>query len=333
MALSDYSYPRLKTLPHYGDWKAEFESGTLVYYERCGSDYGFYGANVSTLSDTAAVTGDGYGMIYETLPAGDVIAAVDGVQVTLKKAAAVPVRYGEETYYLLPLPAEVVNTATPPAKFYQTVDIEGRTYYYNPHFASTVTAGETMPAPPEQVMIRTARQLYNLSRYYGTYAMELSANCTFLQGRDVDYTAYDWKNYGAEGKTVSVQQPIGASADLPFSRTYNGGYHRISGVSFLSETGADYVGLFGYNTGDLRNIVLAAEPDRAEPSELPVWCSGKPCMWAHWRAGTAAASITAPPPDISSPAAHTAAVPSTSARWWVTTTAPAPSAVAALSYR
>ena len=33
MGLTDYSYPKLQGIPHYGDWKAEFESGSLAYYE------------------------------------------------------------------------------------------------------------------------------------------------------------------------------------------------------------------------------------------------------------------------------------------------------------
>ncbi len=33
MGLGAYSYPRLMGLTHYGDWQAQFEAGTLVYYE------------------------------------------------------------------------------------------------------------------------------------------------------------------------------------------------------------------------------------------------------------------------------------------------------------
>ena len=51
LGLTLYSYPKLKNLPHYGDWKAEFEDGALVYYERYDDDsYGFFGANVEALS-------------------------------------------------------------------------------------------------------------------------------------------------------------------------------------------------------------------------------------------------------------------------------------------
>lgn len=56
LGLNQYSYPKLKDLPHYGDWQAAFEDSALVYYEWYGEkSYGFFGANVSTLSDKPVV--------------------------------------------------------------------------------------------------------------------------------------------------------------------------------------------------------------------------------------------------------------------------------------
>ena len=63
MGLTDYSYPKLQGIPHYGDWKAEFESGSLAYYEKyktdIGESYGFLGGNVSSQRDDQNVLGDG----------------------------------------------------------------------------------------------------------------------------------------------------------------------------------------------------------------------------------------------------------------------------------
>lgn len=43
LGLTLYSYPKLKNLPHYGDWKAEFEEGALVYYEKyADGSYGWF---------------------------------------------------------------------------------------------------------------------------------------------------------------------------------------------------------------------------------------------------------------------------------------------------
>ena len=59
-------------LTHYGDWQAQFEAGTLVYYEvYSDGSYGFRGANKSTVKTTGTVAGDGYGMVYSTLPEQD----------------------------------------------------------------------------------------------------------------------------------------------------------------------------------------------------------------------------------------------------------------------
>ena len=70
MGLTDYSYPKLQGIPHYGDWKAEFESGSLAYYEHyqngTAAGYGFLGGNVSSLRDDETMLGDGYGMIYDS---------------------------------------------------------------------------------------------------------------------------------------------------------------------------------------------------------------------------------------------------------------------------
>ena len=72
MGLGAYSYPRLMGLTHYGDWQAQFEAGTLVYYEvYSDGSYGFRGANKSTVKTTGTVAGDGYGMVYSTLPEQD----------------------------------------------------------------------------------------------------------------------------------------------------------------------------------------------------------------------------------------------------------------------
>ena len=115
--------------------------------------------------------------------------------------------------------------------------------------------------------MRTARQLYNLSLYYSNYAGILSSGAAFIQGRSIDYAAYDWADYGANGAAVSVQQPIGAAADTPFRFSYNGSGYPITGVSFRS-TGFDgYAGMFGYNVGELRSIVLTSdEPRETSPT-------------------------------------------------------------------
>lgn len=286
MGLTDYSYPKLQGIPHYGDWKAEFESGSLAYYEHyqngTAAGYGFLGGNVSSRRDDETVLGDGYGMIYDSKPTASVTvtywtwtAAGVAVQKTemLAADAAVQVTYNGRSYYLLPLPTGVVNTEyVDPNSFYQEVRVDGAAYLYAPHFARTVTTpGEDGTVEsPTGVSIRTARQLYALSLYYDEYRERLDESSVFVQERGIDYVSYDWKNYGRNGTEPSAnlpQFPIGDSTAKPFIHTYNGQRHEIIsapitgnglGRGGTENAGEVYAGLFGCNAGELRDIVLIA---------------------------------------------------------------------------
>lgn len=274
LGLTLYSYPKLKNLPHYGDWKAEFEDGALVYYERYNDDsYGFFGANVEALSATETVKGDGYGVVYENnLPTDPVIVTVDGTPYTLDKNTKITITVTDKsktkTYYLLPLPADLVQKVeTVPTGFYTELMVggaAGKAYYYNPHFAKTALAANA--GAPELVSIRTARQLYALSEYYDKYANEkvLHKNAAFQQERDIDYGTYGWALYGKGGKVVTQQAPIGQTEDAPFKHRYDGGSHIITGVSFASGENGHAVGLFGFVTGTLENIVVTTSKKLAE---------------------------------------------------------------------
>ena len=286
MGLTDYSYPKLQGIPHYGDWKAEFESGSLAYYEHyqngTAAGYGFLGGNVSSLRDDETVLGDGYGMIYDSKPTASVTVTywtwtATGVAVQktemLAADAAVQVTYNGRSYYLLPLPTGAANTEyVDPNSFYQEVRVDGAAYLYAPHFARTVTTpGEDGTVEsPTGVSIRTARQLYALSLYYDEYRERLDESSVFVQERGIDYVSYDWKNYGRNGTEPSAnlpQFPIGDSTAKPFIHTYNGQRHEIISAPITgnglgrggTETAGEvYAGLFGCNAGELRDIVLIA---------------------------------------------------------------------------
>lgn len=271
LGLTLYSYPKLKNLPHYGDWKAKFENGALVYYEQYdGNSYGFFGANVEALSDKP-VTGDGYGVVYEkNLPTDPVIVTVNDHPYELKPKDKIPIKVTdkagtEKTYYLLPLPAKLVqNVIDVPTGFYTELKVgaAGKAYYYNPHFAKTALAAKT--GTPELVSIRTARQLYALSEYYDKYRDILPKDAAFQQERDIDYAAYVWAKYGKDEKVVTQQTPIGQTEKTAFKHRYDGGSHIITGVSFASGEDGPAVGLFGFTTGTLENIVVTTSKKLAE---------------------------------------------------------------------
>lgn len=272
LGLSQYSYPRLANLPHYGDWQAKFENGALVYYEKyADGSYGFFGANISALSDKA-VKGDGYGMIYGTERKENVTVTVGGKPHELKWDTAIPITVTDKdvtkTYYLLPLPKELVQEVAEVPQvdgkpsFYTKLTADGKEYFYNPHFASTaVTDGSKVPT---QISIRTARQLYALSEYYDKYVEILPVDADFQQGCDIDYAAYDWTNYGKGGTAVKEQKPIGRTETTAFKHSYDGGEHIITGISFASETNDAAVGLFGFVTGTLENIVVTTSKKLAD---------------------------------------------------------------------
>ena len=259
MGLGAYSYPRLTGLTHYGDWQAQFESGALAYYERyTDGSYGFRGANLSTLSDSLTVLGDGYGMVFHGQPDTSITLRLtlnDGTEqtYTLYATGAVPMGDG---YYLLPLPRDLVNTTQVSPSFYLKLRADETTYWFNPHFASRVTEGTDCPDAPAEVPLRTARQLHALSLYYPQYQASLTRSTVFQQERPIDYAAYNWYGYGLNGASVAVQQPIGASDTSPFTHIYDGGEYPITAVSFASPENGAYAGLFGLNRGTLRNIVL-----------------------------------------------------------------------------
>lgn len=271
--LTYYTYPRLEKLNHYGDWQAEFESGALVYYERYeDKTYGFYGANLSTLKTSKFVVGDGYALAYIEKKN-----APDNVTVTYANDQKAQVSFGSaiETtddttntkYYLYPLSKEVVNTdyidTAEPDTFYQKITIVDTTagmeteYYYNPHFAKTVTVNENKPQAPETVCIRSARQLYALSLYYPQYA-DAVKDSVFRQELNIDYSGYDWINYDVVPAKIDTQAPIG-TGDKPFTAVYNGGCNTIEEISFKAKS--LYIGMFGYTSSAaaVRNVFLVGD--------------------------------------------------------------------------
>ena len=269
--LTYYTYPRLEKLNHYGDWQAEFESGALVYYERYEDEtYGFYGANLSTLKTSKFVVGDGYALAYiEKKDAADNVTVTYANNQTARVSFGSAIETTDDTtntkYYLYPLSKEVVNTdyidTAEPDTFYQKITIvdtansTNTEYYYNPHFAKTVTVNENKPQAPETVCIRSARQLYALSLYYSQY-VDAVKDSVFRQELNIDYSRYEWTKYDdVVTATVSTQAPIG-TGDKPFTAVYNGGCNTIEGISFKANS--LYIGMFGYTSSAaaVRNVFL-----------------------------------------------------------------------------
>ena len=155
--LSGYSYPALENLPHYGDWEASFEAGSLVYYEvydnsssfantepSSGLSYGFYGGNIpSTLRKDLPIAGDGYGIAYEKteVPTSAITVVYQSVKEQNSDNAEAeiteetieipisdvqyPVTAGGKEYVVIPLPKTVVNARAIPGMYYQKLIVKG----------------------------------------------------------------------------------------------------------------------------------------------------------------------------------------------------------------
>ena len=273
--LSTYSYPLLTGMNHYGDWQAEFEAEALVYYERYADDtVGFFGGNVDNLADDKTIVGDGYAVALSAPLSGTLAVTYSGKSETFNAitTSCLTSAYGGTTYYLYPVDMLTTSTDTSTTNFYHSVSINGRTYQFNPYFAKTVTTGSGADSVPGTIYLRTARHLYELSRRYDDYDKATSRS-TFLQECDISYTSYLWADYTSYG-TVSTQAPITGTAENDgdtggFRAAYNGDYHTIQGVSFVS-AGND-VGMFAVvaPTGTVRNVtLLSSGTERVERSGL-----------------------------------------------------------------
>lgn len=273
--LSTYSYPRLTGLSHYGDWQAEFEAEALVYYERyADATVGFFGGNVDRLDDNKVITGDGYAVALSApLTGTQAITVQCGTVSTVLDVSSSYYfsSYEGISYYLYPVSA-LTSGISSGGSFYRTVTVNERSYQFNPYFAKTVTTGSTAGSVPGTVYLRTARHLYELSCHYDDYDTA-AVRSTFLQECHISYTSYDWANYTSYG-AVSAQAPITGTAENDgetggFRAIYNGDYHTIEGVSFVS-AGND-VGMFAViaPTGTVRNVtLLSSGAERVERSGL-----------------------------------------------------------------
>lgn len=296
LALTTFTYPGLKDLDHWGDWGAQFQDGSLVYYEvyqgAQRSTYGFNGGGLSHLSDDKIVVEDGYAVAYKsTDPISGIGATLKVTYETSEGSVTEEFSYGgtgenviyevpgimdttgkTENYYLLPLPEQVVNSDYAADNFYQKITVQdlpdasgaaakNKSYYYSPHFANTVLSTdevtqEELPTRARllQVEVRTPRHLYNLSRFETYYSS--SNQYRFLQQLDLNYDTY--KGYDLFIGNWS-QAPIGLDEASPFQCIYYGNCHSITGVipAVEDEAGNVYqhVGLFGYVTGVLQDIV------------------------------------------------------------------------------
>lgn len=265
VSLTSYNYHKLKGIKQYGDWSASFAPGSLVYYEKykVGNRevYGFDGANVeNSLNDKYDIVGDGYGVAFR---ANDIVKggsfSVDGKTIDFS-STYYEVTKGNVTYRVYPIDITGIDTAID--GFYKKCEIStdngSKTFYYNPHFGHSAIESDAKPEVPNNVYIRSPRHLNNLAVLYKNYRNILGNTVTYTQERKMDYAAYEWTNFGTNNKVVSSQVPIGEKKYDSFVGTYKGGSFEINNINFETESGT-YIGLFGYNSGTVKDVVVATQ--------------------------------------------------------------------------
>ena len=193
--------------------------------------------------------------------------------------------------------AEPVKDENGNHAFYRKIEINAENanpsyYYFNPHFAKTSNRMKKSddPIPTDinkSISVRTPRHTYSMSLYYDKYYRDATKGCTFEQERNINYTSYHWWDFYASRKdaenkiekipedaepwildalkdnntnhyVIDKQKPIGQTESTSFQAIYDGGCHIIRNISFATVNG-DSVGMFGYNIGALKNIVLATD--------------------------------------------------------------------------
>lgn len=264
-SLTSYNYHKLIGIKHYGDWSASFAPGSLVYYEKykvgTREVYGFDGANVeNSLNDKNDIVGDGYGVAFRTT---DIIDGgsfeVDGTIIDFSPPYY-EVTKGNVNYRVYPI--DITGKDKAIDGFYTKCVIStksgSKTFYYNPHFGHSAIESDTKPEVPNNVYIRSPRHLNNLATMYKDYRNILDGGVTYTQERKMDYATYEWNNYGTNKQPVPYQVPIGETKNESFIGAYKGGSFEINNINFKTKSGT-YIGLFGYNSGTIKDVVVATQ--------------------------------------------------------------------------
>ena len=203
-----------------------------------------------------------------------------------------PVDGGSAKYVVFPIPA-LTKTFEKGSylegySFYCRVDVQSKltgsmktegtkSFFYQPDYAKTVLmrVGDieetTLPevGAESSFSVRSPRQFYDMSKHYDIYQKTLtpeSGNVTFTQEREIDYLTYDWSHFSGFAAPF-YQEPIGTGPNAAFTGIFNGNCYRIRNISFSATSYSNfrYIGMFGYNKGNLYNIVLDAEYHEADP--------------------------------------------------------------------
>ena len=302
--LSNYPYPRLNNMRHYGDWEMTIQGMNFVYYERYqGGTYGVSSPGFQ-LREDLEIVGDGYGILLTEKPKTGSFKVTYTTSANVQETLTIQAQNTQtlyhtvkgmngNDYYLLSVTPRIrrdgaeetfitnqnvlENIRREENSFYSRIVIsldtgdtqeKTYTYYFNPHFAKTVVASDTLPGTPNRVSLRTARHLVALSEAY-QYSTDSFwelfentgvASFTFVQERHLDLKAeYLWSLYAKNRTKPTSLAPIGRDSS-PFAAIYDGQSLEIKNVSIVSQNNL-HTGLFGHITGAgvVQNVLLVGD--------------------------------------------------------------------------
>ena len=264
-----FPFPKINGLDYYGTWSAEPLTGGLAYYEAYdtanGRTYGYYFDRADTSSlwgtEETVILHDGYAVFSGTK--NDKIRIFDASgNLLTKDGALTPDQYAitlsspfspdNSSYYVTRIPEAIFSNLTPGGEgFYSAIRIEvsndsGTGYYwalFNPNTGISQVNNVQFNGNnivyqenPEDVMIRTARQLNAITSTKMQNVWN-DPDVTFIQQLHINAATYDWNNDGnVLNETIPVPGSIGSEAK-PFCATYTGsaGYvdqAKIEGFAF-----------------------------------------------------------------------------------------------------
>lgn len=281
-------YPYATNLSaHYGDWPVETASAqSLCYFDLVDGNYGVWGYIVDSAGGTNFVntlasgapnsgicaTDDGYCVPVEAGTAAPAAPTIGGTQHTISKLSGTAT-IGSKEYDLYKI--EGLNDIGA-APYYSTITVGTTEYYFNPFFAcevftsdptssSGITIGPKVGAAgidsagnpintygdcSNQVVIRTARQLANMSAQTGgSTAISAAQGRSYVQLLDINFDAYTQADLAGKEDNADKWEPMELSGG-----GYDGNEFVISNLYI--DKPQDNVGLFGDTKGKLTRIRL-----------------------------------------------------------------------------
>ena len=307
MSGSAYPFSKLIDMPYYGDWPTQPQAAGIAYYEDYlstdGTEKGIFfdSEDTSTLKNSSEMEGfklvsDGYAIltvsendqVWVKVGSGDYkeLTPIDNFHYAPGGANAYNVYQG-----LFPLTKEILDKAAEDVtaeQFYAKLSVKvisenaedkeaDYVFYFNPNVAkSTINpaGGKEANEPesiPEQISIRTARQLAALSTAPGSWAKSYGTeenlrDYRYIQELDINYASYQASSYskteaGEILSAIADAQPIG-NAENPFNASYNG-YNGITAQTRIARDVPDgekaktapLFGVIGEN-GILQNLIV-----------------------------------------------------------------------------